>query len=160
MFSMAGERRRNPAWTVNEAPVVRWEDLHGPCKLHNTTILGKRAPVEVILANLTSEQWCRVGVLVTVHLVAKYTYGMMSDRPCLSPLVGSCLRRGCSTSRTRTSQSPSVEHSSPRSSTRCISTRSCSIAFKLTRPSRMRRAVCVPLLSLGHPEVEPLQSQL
>ena len=160
MFSMAGERRWNPAWTVNEAPVVRWGDLHGPCRLHNTTVLGKRAPVEVILANPTSEQWCRVGVLVTVHLVAKYTYRMMSDWPCVSALVGSCLRRGCSTSRTRTSQSLSVEHSSPRSSTRCISTRSWPIAFKLTRPSRECDERRVPLLSLGHPEVEALHPQL
>ena len=143
MFSMAGERRWNPAWTVNEAPVVRWEDLHGPCRLHNTTVLGKRAPVEVILANPTSEQWCRVGVLVTVHLVAKYTYGMMSDWPCLSALVGSCLRRGCSTSRTRTSQSPSVEHSSPRSSTRCISaTRAAPTTVAMAEtPQRNRRLI-------------------
>ena len=143
MFSMAGERRWNPAWTVNEAPVVRWEDLHGPCRLHNTTVLGKRAPVEVILANPTSEQWCRVGVLVTVHLVAKYTYRMMSDWPCVSALVGSCLRLGCSTSRTRTSQSLSVEHSSPRSSTRCISaTRAAPTTVAMAEtPQRNRRLI-------------------
>ena len=46
-----------------------------------------------IPTNLTSEQWYGVGVVVTVHLAAEQTYRMMSDWACLSPLVGSCLRR-------------------------------------------------------------------
>ena len=81
--------------------------LHG--KLTSTTALSKRAPADVLLANLTSEQWYRVGVLVTVHLAAEQTYGMMSDWPCLSPLVGSCLRRDTTEAATILSKSLSDE---------------------------------------------------
>ena len=48
-------------------------DWLSPCRLRNgylqrcgTTALSKRAPAEVLLANLTREQWYRVGVLVIV----------------------------------------------------------------------------------------------
>ena len=44
-----------------------------------------------VQTNLTSEQWYGVGVLVTVHLAAEQNFGMMSDWPCLSPLMVSRL---------------------------------------------------------------------
>ena len=47
--------------------------------------------------------------MVTVHLAAEQTYRMMSDWACLSPLVGSCLRRDTTTAATILSKSLSDE---------------------------------------------------
>ena len=62
-----------------------------------------------VQTNLTSEQWYGVGVLVTVHLAAEQNFGMMSDWPCLSPLMGSRLCRDTTEAATILSKSLSDE---------------------------------------------------